>query len=182
MNVIKWMDEHIEELLLFVFSFIMVFVIAMQVFMRFVLSSSLTWSEELARYCFIWMVYIGISYGVKRQQHIKVDAALLLLKDKGKTILGILANLIFLAFAVVIIIHGYELAQRLLTFGQITPALQIPMGLIYMATPIGMGLTVIRIIQRLIQQVKSVTEQEQLVVERIDHELDSDPLKKGVGI
>ncbi|WP_308215409.1 TRAP transporter small permease subunit [Sinobaca sp. H24] len=65
MKVLRYLDEHLEEVLLVIFTLTMVIVIGLQVFMRFVLSSSLGWSEELARYCFIWLVYIGISYGVK---------------------------------------------------------------------------------------------------------------------
>ncbi|MBU8906956.1 TRAP transporter small permease, partial [Desertibacillus haloalkaliphilus] len=48
------------------------------------------------------------------------------------------------------------IAEQLLGWGQQSPALKIPMGLVYMATPIGMGLTAIRIIQQLIKQVKAL--------------------------
>lgn len=186
MNILKWMDDHIEEVLLVVFSFTMVFIIALQVFMRFVLSSSLSWSEELARYCFIWMVYIGISYGVKQQRHLKVDAALLLLKNKGQLVLNIVANLLFLSFTLVIIYYGYLIAERLLAFGQTSPALHIPMGLIYMATPIGMGLTAFRIIQQLIQQFRSLrgeghfevkTEYDLILESHMDDEMDKVKVK-----
>ncbi|MBU8908950.1 TRAP transporter small permease, partial [Desertibacillus haloalkaliphilus] len=107
MKALKWLDEHFEELFLVIFSAVMVAVIALQVFMRYVMGSSLSWSEELARYCFIWLVYLGISYGVKKQRHIKVDVLLLALKDRGKIILNIFANVLFLGFAVFVIIYGY---------------------------------------------------------------------------
>ena len=172
MKGLRWLDKHIEEVLLVVFSVIMVTAIFMQVFMRYVLGSSLAWSEELARYCFIWLVYLGISYGVKKQRHIKVDVVLILLKDKWKVVLNIIANLIFLAFAIFVIVYGYSIASRLLAFGQTSPALQLPMGLVYLATPIGMGLTAFRLIQQLVQLVRTLlgldefdvkTEQERLL-------------------
>ncbi len=172
MIVVRWLDRHIEEVFLVIFSVIMVVVIAMQVFMRYIMGASLAWSEELARYSFIWLVYLGISYGVKKQRHIKVDIMLLLLKDKGKIVLNIIANIIFLGFAIFVIIYGYSIAERLLTWGQTSPALRLPVGLVYMATPVGMGLTSIRIIQQLIKQIKSLfgkeefdvkTEQERLL-------------------
>ncbi|MFC0558820.1 TRAP transporter small permease [Halalkalibacter alkalisediminis] len=172
MKVLRWLDKHIEEVFLVVFSVVMVTAIFMQVFMRYVLGSSLAWSEELARYCFIWLVYVGISYGVKKQRHIKVDVILILLKDKWKVVLNIIANLIFLGFAVFVIIYGYSIASRLLAFGQTSPALQLPMGLVYLATPIGMGLTAFRLIQQLIQLIRTLlgneefdvkTEQERLL-------------------
>ncbi|MDT8861478.1 TRAP transporter small permease [Alkalihalobacillus sp. MEB130] len=164
MRMLKWLDEHIEELFLVVFSVIMVVAIGLQVFMRYVMGASLSWSEELARYCFIWLVYLGISYGVKKQRHIKVDLVLLLLKDKGKVILNIISNLIFLSFAIFVMIYGYGIASKLLTWGQTSPALQLPMGLVYMATPIGMGLTAIRIIQQLYKQIQTLLGKEQFEV------------------
>ncbi|OIJ14044.1 TRAP transporter small permease protein [Anaerobacillus arseniciselenatis] len=170
MKILKWLDEHVEESLLVIFSVIMVVVIALQVFMRFVLGSSLAWSEELARYCFIWLVYIGISYGVKKQRHIKVDVVLIMLKDKLKVVLSIIANIIFLGFALFVIIYGYGVAAKVLAWGQVSPALHMPMGLVYMATPVGMGLTAIRLIQQLIKQFKSLFGEETFDV-KTEHEL-----------
>lgn len=155
MKILHWLDQHIEEVLLVLFSTIMVAVIFMQVVMR-QFNSSLSWTEELARYSFIWLVYIGISYGVKKDRHIKVDVLLLALKNKGKIILTIIANLLFIAFAIFVIRYGYDIAMQLLSFGQKSPANQIPMGLIYLATPIGMGLTLIRLIQNLVKHIKAL--------------------------
>ncbi|MCM3744045.1 TRAP transporter small permease [Sporosarcina luteola] len=153
MKIIRWFDRHIEELLLTIFTSIMVTVIFVQVVMRR-LDNSLSWSEELARYCFIWLVYIGISYGVKKQRHIKVDVLLVMLNQKWKVILNILSTVLFIVFAIFVVYYGYEIANKLLSFGQQSPALHIPMGLVYMATPVGMGLTVIRLIQNLITYFK----------------------------
>ncbi|WP_422124422.1 TRAP transporter small permease [Planococcus sp. X10-3] len=155
MKILHWLDRHIEEVLLVLFSTVMVAVIFMQVVMR-QLDNSLSWTEELARYCFIWLVYIGISYGVKKDRHIKVDVMLLILKNKGKIILTIIANLLFIAFAIFVIRYGYDIAMQLLSFGQKSPANQIPMGLIYLATPVGMGLTLIRLIQNLVKHIKAL--------------------------
>ncbi|KHF38742.1 TRAP transporter small permease [Halalkalibacter okhensis] len=156
MKVLKWLDDHIEEVFLVLFSVIMVSVIFVQVFMRYIMGSSLAWSEELARYCFIWMIYIGISYGVKKQRHIKVDVLLLLFKDKGRIVFNIISNVLFLAFAIFVVFYGYQMAQQLLNFGQKSPALQIPMGFVYMAGPVGMALTAIRLIQNLIKHIKAL--------------------------
>lgn len=155
MKILHWLDRHIEEVFLVLFSAIMVAVIFLQVVMR-QLDNSLSWTEELARYCFIWLVYIGISYGVKKDRHIKVDVMLLVLKNKGKIILTIIANLLFIVFAIFVIRYGFDIAMQLLSFGQKSPANQIPMGLIYLATPVGMGLTLIRLVQNLVKHIKAL--------------------------
>ena len=160
MKIIRWLDQHIEELLLTIFSSVMVAVIFIQVVMR-QLNSSLSWSEELARFCFIWLIYLGISYGVKKQRHIKVDVVLVMLNNKWKVILNIISNVLFVVFAIFVIYYGYDIASKLLAFGQKSPALQIPMGLVYMATPVGMGLTLIRLIQNLIKNVRTLQGKEE---------------------
>ncbi|TAA73347.1 TRAP transporter small permease [Planococcus salinarum] len=161
MKILHWLDRHIEEVFLVLFSAVMVAVIFLQVVMR-QFDSSLSWSEELARYSFIWLVYIGISYGVKKDRHIKVDVLLLVLKNKGKIILTIIANLLFIVFAIFVIRYGTDIAMQLLSFGQKSPANQIPMGLIYLAAPVGMGLTLIRLLQNLIKHIKALKHEMQV--------------------
>jgi TRAP-type C4-dicarboxylate transport system permease small subunit len=156
MKVLKWFDDHTEEVILVVFSVIMVSVIFLQVIMRYVFDASLSWSEELARYSFIWLVYIGISYGVKKQRHIKVDVLLLLFKERGRLVLTIISNLLFLFFCLFVIRYGSGIAMTILELGQKSPANQIPMGIVYLAAPVGMGLAAIRIIQNLIKQFKAL--------------------------
>lgn len=153
MKAIKWMDRHIEEVLLVILTSAMVASIFFQIIMR-LFGSSLGWSEEFARYCFIWLIYIGISYGVKKQRHLKVDVVLLFLKERGKLLLNIIVSFIFLLFALVFMFYGGKIAIQLLIWGQASPAMGIPMGLVYLATPVGLGLTTIRLIQRLIDQFK----------------------------
>lgn len=153
MKIIKWLDAHLEESLLIFLSVLMTSSITVQVFMRYVMNSSLSWSEELARYCFIWLVYIGISYGVKMQKHIKVDVVLQFMKVRQMNIMGIIANLIFLSFSLLVIVYGNNIALQLLGWGQTSPALHVPMGFVYMAAPVGFALTSIRLIQQIILQI-----------------------------
>ncbi|KGP72832.1 TRAP transporter small permease [Pontibacillus yanchengensis] len=153
MRLLKTIDQRIEEALLVLFSSVMVSVIFLQVVMR-LSGNSLSWSEELGRYCFIWLVYVGISYGVKKQRHLKVDVMLLLLKDRGKLILSIISNLLFLTFAILVVRYGTSISLQLLSFGQQSPALHIPMGLVYLAAPIGLGLTAIRLLQNIYKQIR----------------------------
>ncbi|UOR10228.1 TRAP transporter small permease [Halobacillus amylolyticus] len=168
MKAIKWLDRHFEEFFLVFFSVIMVTAISLQIFMR-LFGESLGWSEELGRYCFIWLIYMGISYGVKKQRHIKVDVMLLLLKDKGKVVLTMISNVIFLVFAVFVVIYGFEIAYKILDWGQTSPGLNIPMGIVYLATPVGMAVTAIRIIQQLVKQYAFLTGKEDKGEEMLDN-------------
>lgn len=74
MKVLRFLDENIEKILCVVLLAAMSILIVVQVFFRYALNNSLSWTEELSRYMFIWLIYIGISYGVKMDKHICVDA------------------------------------------------------------------------------------------------------------
>jgi TRAP-type C4-dicarboxylate transport system permease small subunit len=160
MKLLKWLDAHFEELFIGIFLFLMVVVIAVQVFMRYIMHNSLPWSEEFSRYCFIWLVYLGVSYAVKQDRHMRIDVVFLALKGKMKIVLAMAGNLMFLFFAVFALIYGYEITMKLLTWGQLSPALKIPVGFVYLAGPVGMGLTAIRLIQNLVSQAKHLASKE----------------------
>ena len=117
-------------------------------------NNSLSWSEELARYVFIWLIYIGISYGCKLRKHIKIDAALNLFPKKVRPYIVVLGDILFIVFAVYIVYTGtvYSLSQ--MQYNMRSPALKIPNEFVYMSTVVGFGLAVIRQIQTIIYRVK----------------------------
>ncbi|RBW68380.1 TRAP transporter small permease [Bacillus taeanensis] len=153
MKVINWLDKHFEEYILVILSLLTVVVIFIQVVMRYLLDSSLVWSEELARYAFIWMVFIGVSYAVKKQRHITVDAFALLFNDKGKIVLAMIGNVFFFSFCLILAYFGYGV---ILKVSRLSPALEIPLGWIYAAPVVGLILSAIRLIQILYKQVKEL--------------------------
>ncbi|SHF47705.1 TRAP-type C4-dicarboxylate transport system, small permease component [Desulforamulus putei DSM 12395] len=166
MGLLRKIDKHLEEYLLSFLLSTTVILIAVQVFMRYVMHASPSWTEELARYLFIWMVYIGISYGVKMQRHIKVDAIMLILPFKAQKYLLIFSNILFIVFCVFIIQQGTAVAMNLLSFGQTSPALSIPMGYIYMASPIGFSLAIIRLVQNIVvivSELKGLNQENNIV-------------------
>lgn len=158
MKIIKFLDKRIEEILIGVLLSGMSIIIAIQVFMRYVMKASLSWSEEIARYMFIWMVYIGISYGVKQSKHIKIDAAVNIFPRIIRKYLYILSDFIFLFFSVVIVIKSKEVSSLIFKLGQVSPATGIAMGYVYLAVPIGLSLVCIRLVQRIFFKIKNLKE------------------------
>ena len=82
MRFLKLLDQYFEEVIVIILLGTMTFLVGLQVIMRYVMQDSLSWSEELARYVFIWMVNIGISYGVKKNRHISIDFLNTILPEK----------------------------------------------------------------------------------------------------
>lgn len=154
MKIIKWLDANIERMILLILFVAMTVITVLQVFMRYVMQNSLTWSEEFSRFCFIWLIYIGISYGVKRAKHVRVEAILSLFKRRGKLIINLIANILFLYFAIYATYYGFTIMNTIQSTGQVAPSLGVPMSIMYLGMPIGMLLTTIRLIQRSIYEIK----------------------------
>lgn len=147
MKVIKWLDDNLEEKLMSLFLWAIVVIMGIQVVMRYVFKSSLSWSEEVSRYLFVWMVFTGISYGVKTGSHMRIDM-LEHFFPKLKKGLGFLADACFLAFAVFMIKPGIKVINAIKLSGQTSPAAGIPMHYVYTGLLIGFSLVVIRTIQK----------------------------------
>jgi TRAP-type C4-dicarboxylate transport system permease small subunit len=127
-----------------------------QVVMRRVFGNSLTWSEELARYIFIWLIYFGISYGAKAMKHIKIEAFLAVFPRKIRPFVKILGALLFLVFALFVIFTSFELVQKQIRLKQRSPAIHIPMWVIYSAPLCGFILTSIRQVQVIILDIRNL--------------------------
>lgn len=123
MKLFRFLDDYFEEILVIILLAGMSIIIGIQVFMRYVLKSSLSWSEELARYMFIWMIYIGISYGVKKDKHVKIEAVLTVLSSFWQKVLLIISDLLFLFFAVIIVIKSFEVSNTIQNLGQLSPGM-----------------------------------------------------------
>lgn len=158
LRLLKRIFDNLEEYLL-VFAFgSMVVYIFMQILFRYIFNLPLAWSEELARFTFVWLIYLGASLAVKRKRHLRVDAALLLYPKVIRPYVTLLGDLLFLFFAIVIaketatLIHAITFVRP-----QVSPAMQIPMGLAYLAVPISFGLMIIRIVQNIVSFFRSNT-------------------------
>lgn len=114
---------------------VMTIIIFWQVIARYVVGSSLAWSEELSRFLMIYMVLIGSSIALRNNDLIAVEILPEVLKGKAKKALVVLTHLISMVFYVVLIVYGLSVAD---SFGnQIAPGLGISMYFIYLSMPIG---------------------------------------------
>lgn len=155
MKLLKTLDENFEEYFLMMVLPIMTLLASAQIVFRYFLNFPLGWTEEVLRYLFIWLVYISISLGVKKRKHIKVDLILLLLPKKGKFIMSIFSNIMFILFAILISYYGYKSVFRLLfVYPQHSASIELPLWIPYLSVPFGLTLTVIRLIQDCIKICK----------------------------
>jgi TRAP-type C4-dicarboxylate transport system permease small subunit len=149
MPILKWLDQHFEEVILSFFSFSMILFSGLQVFMRYVANSSLAWSEELTRYTFVWTGFFCIGYCIRRRSELRIDTFITMLPFKIRTVLEIILDffsiILFLLFAYTAVV----IIQKTVNLKQISSALGIPMQYVYMAPVVGFFVGVVRLIQRI---------------------------------
>ncbi|KXL54025.1 sialic acid TRAP transporter permease protein SiaT [Anaerotignum neopropionicum] len=158
----KFLNEHLEEFFIIPLMFLMSIIIFIQVIMRYVFQSSLVWSEELARYLFIWLVYFAVSHTARREKHIRIDAAINLYPKKLRPYVEILSELIVLAFAIFIATTAVTVYHKITWSGQLSPAMRIPMQFVYAAPLIGFILTAIRQAQCILRRIKALKNHEEV--------------------
>ncbi|MGQ7249659.1 TRAP transporter small permease [Halomonas sp. V046] len=154
MKVVNWLDEYAEISVCVALMMLMAGILAVQVFMRYVMGASLSWSEELARYLFIWLIYLGISYGARQMRHIKIDAGLKLFPRAARRWVVILGDVLFLAFALYVVWTSWEVIGRQMMLGQRSPALSVPLWIVYAAPFVGFALTTLRQVQTITWRLK----------------------------
>lgn len=121
-----------------VISVLMVCVTLAQVIFRYVIAAPLPWSEELARYCFVWIVFLGGAIGLSRGIHLGVDLLVNMLPTPVRRAIDALTSALIAAFALTVIYASWPVLN--MNMFQRSPALGIQMTYIYIAIPVSMSL------------------------------------------
>ena len=100
-------------------------------------SGQAQWTEELARFLLVWVAMFGSALGFSKRAHIGIDWLIGKFHPDTRTIMSLVAQLIVIAFAGVVLLYGgWKLTSSTFASGQITPALGIPRGFVYLAVPL----------------------------------------------
>lgn len=133
-HVKKSIDRVIEFLTCALF-LIMIAVASWQVLSRFILKNPSTFTEELLRYSLIWLAMLATAYVVGKSEHIAISFLRDKLDEDSGFKLDIVIQAFFLLFSATIMVYGGAKAVTL-TMAQISPALHVPMGFVYLALPL----------------------------------------------
>lgn len=151
-------------------AFIMLISIFWQVFSRFIIKSSSIWTEEIARYAFIYMAMFGAAIGVKKGTHFGMTMFTDGLKGKKRNFyMKYVVNLIILICSLIIIVNGWKFA---FDFGlsRVSPTFLIPMTWVFISMPImGVFMFVFSLYNILFEDYsKDVSFEEELRNQKID--------------
>lgn len=118
MKILKLLDEKLEEVFLVIILIAAVVIVAMQVVTRYVFKIPLPWSEEIARYLFLWLTWVGASYATKERKHVSIDLVYEKLPEKGQMICKVITNIIWLVFLLMMVRLSMKLTLSVASGGQ----------------------------------------------------------------
>ena len=119
-------------------------VVLLQVLMRYLFAYPNPWSEEVSRFCFIWLSLLGASLAVEHRAHFGFDQVTKALAPRARRGVEMFARAVVLAFSLLLIGTGIALMD--LTIGERSPALNLPVALVYAAAPVSGVLIVVHMV------------------------------------
>jgi C4-dicarboxylate transporter DctQ subunit len=151
MKWLYWIDRYfslLERYFLGGTIFFTSLLLLINVIMRYIFNNSIYWAEELVRYLMVWVIFVGAGQVAKHEGHITVDILYRSVPARAKLFLDYLVNVIAIIFCFILAYYGYLQMMRVYSSQQISPALELPMWLVYLSIPLGSLLMVIRYISQ----------------------------------
>jgi TRAP-type C4-dicarboxylate transport system permease small subunit len=150
----------ILSIILIILMAIMVLDVTWQVFTRFILQDPSSFTEELAGFLLIWIGLLGSSYALYTKAHLGIDIITSKLIGFRKQLAQVIIHTIVILFALfVLVVGGIRLVNITLTLEQISPAMSIPMGYVYIVLP---ATGVLMIYYSIVSVIKTILKKEQI--------------------
>ena len=142
MNLRRTIDKFLANFLVILMT-AMVLNVLWQVASRFLLGSPSSFTDELARYLMIWVGILGAAYVAGQNMHVAIDVLPRRLPPKTQKKLTLIVRVLIVLFALgALVVGGLRLVYITHVLNQNSPALQVPLSVVYAVIPIS-GLLVI---------------------------------------
>ena len=147
--MLHWLNQHFEEFIMTILLFLITSIISYSVIMRYVFNDSPSWAEEITRFFFIWSAFLSIGLCIKLQSSIRIDILLTALSPKGSAALLSAVNIFIICVMAYWLKGALSVTKTLIDNGQTSPALLVPMWMVYGSSVVGFTLAIIRSAQQL---------------------------------
>ncbi|MEM9232152.1 MAG: TRAP transporter small permease [Pseudomonadota bacterium] len=151
------LDRNAERWALLIFYTMLVITMAVEVIRREVFAYSSIWGEEIVRYAFIYLAWIGAAAAVKERAHIRIDVIFNYVPVRVKALLYIFGDLVMLTIAILALYWSFETVAVSWKFGSVSHGLRVSMVWFLMAVPLGFAIMTFRLVQSLIRDVADLS-------------------------
>ncbi|MEZ2128012.1 MULTISPECIES: TRAP transporter small permease [unclassified Sinorhizobium] len=124
--------------------------IAYQVFMRYVMNNSPSWTDAAATMLMTWFIFLGAAVGVRERYHLGFDVLLLVVDIRTRAVMRTISDLVVFAFGFGMVFYGVQLVVG--TWNTTIPALELPGGVTYLPVVCGGALICLFTLERLLQR------------------------------
>lgn len=152
-KILQAFNQNIERWLLLVFYVMLVLTMFVEVVRREVFAYSSIWGEEVVRYSFIYLAWIGAAAAVKERGHIRIDVLMQYVSPRTKALLYVLGDLVMAGVAIVALYWSFETVLVSAKFGSVTHGLRISQVWFLMAVPFGFALVLFRLAQSFLRDI-----------------------------
>ncbi len=151
--MLKSFDKNAERWALLAFYTLLVSTMTVEVIRREVFAYSSIWGEEVVRYSFIYLAWIGASAAVRERGHIRIDVIFNYVSPRIKALLYMFGDVVMFAIAVLAVYWSLETVAVSWKFGSVSHGLRVSMVWFLLAVPIGFGLMIFRLVQSFVRDL-----------------------------
>jgi TRAP-type C4-dicarboxylate transport system permease small subunit len=148
-KVFAWIDRGVEYGVAAIFA-AMSAVGLLQVFNRFVLNRSLSWSEEFQIFCHVWIVFLAIPIAYRRGAHLAVESFSSMLPPRARRVFDFLIELLWIWFAVALAWLSWRVSE--VAKLQSSPGLELPMNYVYYSMVVGGAYLFLVVVRRMLSR------------------------------
>ena len=167
--MLKWLDDNIEKIIILVSYVVMTAIIFVEVIRRFAFGQQAPWSSTIPIYLFLWVTWIGCAYNCKLRSHLRFEEFRMRLPYAGQFFCLVVDHLVWIGFSLLVIFYALEqvsIARDNFAIVQGTDDVQ--QWWFYMATPIGFGLVIYRVLRNLLEDIRKFRNREPLPIKVAD--------------
>ena len=133
---------------------VLVILLTVQILLRFIFGRTLSWSEEVSRFAFVWAVYFGFVLAAKENKHIRVTAQFKRLSPGMQVVLFTLADTVWSLFNFVMVFVSGKFTLSMIRYPYISQTTGLNLVWVFMIVPIGFAFMGLRVIQVMISRIK----------------------------
>ena len=153
-RILKTLDKNAERWALLLFYIMLVGTMAIEVLRREIFAYSSIWGEEIVRYSFIYLAWIGAAAAFKDRAHIRIDVLMYYVNDRIKGLLYIFGDVVAIAVACIALYWSFETVLISAKFGSVSHGLRVSMVWFLLAVPLGFSLILLRLVQSLLRDIR----------------------------
>ena len=152
-GILKALNRNAERWRLLGFYVMLVATMFIEVLRRELFAYSSIWGEEIVRYSFIYLAWIGAASAVRERGHIRIDVILQYVGPRVKALLYMFGDVVMFGVALVALYWSFETVLVSAKFGSATHGLRISQVWFLMAVPTGFALVVVRLVQSFLRDL-----------------------------